>query len=77
LAPVVAHAASAGAIMTRTYEVFPTQDEAIAVALSESAPGEIVEVHTAECKIVEDPDTGEVLEPCTCESLVLTVGASA
>jgi hypothetical protein len=63
--------------VTRTYTTYPTQDEAIGVALSESMPGEIVEVHTAQCRIVEDPETGEVSEPCTCESLVLTVGAQA
>jgi hypothetical protein len=63
--------------MSRAYSTYLTQDEAIAAALSESAPGEIVEVHTAECKIAEDPETGEVLEPCTCESMVLTVGAVA
>ena len=63
--------------MTRVYTTYPTQDEAIAVALAESAPGEIVEVHDATCEIVEDPETGEVLKPCTCEPLVLTVGAQA
>lgn len=63
--------------MTRSYTIHPTQDEAIATALAESAPGEIVEVHTETCGIVEDPDTGEVIEPCTCESMVLTVGAQA
>lgn len=63
--------------MSRIYEIYATQDEAIAVALAESAPGEIVEVHTVDCKIVEDPETGEVLRPCTCSSMVVTVGATA
>lgn len=63
--------------MTRAYTTYPTQDEAIGVALAESAPGEIVEVHATDCEIVEDPETGDVVEPCTCEPLILTVGAQA
>lgn len=63
--------------MTREYTTYPTRDEAIAAALTESTPGEIVEIHAETCRIVEDPDTGEVVEPCTCESIVLTVGAKA
>jgi hypothetical protein len=78
VASLVSAPAAAGACgMTRAYTTYPTQDEAIAAAIRESAPGETVEVHTAECKIVEDPETGEVLKPCTCESIVLTVGAVA
>lgn len=61
----------------REYTTYPTQDEAIGVALAESVPGEIVEVHDAACEIDEDPETGDVVEPCTCEPLVLTVGAEA
>lgn len=50
---------------------FPTLDEAIAAALAESAPGEIVVVHAAHCEADEDGDG------CTCEPLELTVGAQA
>lgn len=61
----------------RGYSTYATQDEAIAAALAESAPGEIVEVHTEHCQIVEDPETGDLIAPCTCEPLFLTVGARA
>ncbi|HKP06389.1 MAG TPA: hypothetical protein VJU58_03975 [Microbacterium sp.] len=63
--------------MSRVYSHFATQDEAIAAALVDAAPGEVVEVHMTACGIVEDPETGEVLKPCTCEPMSLTVGASA
>lgn len=62
-------------VLMRTYSTFNTQDEAIAAALSESEPGEIVEVHTASCGLVEHAETGQLLEPCTCSPMVLRVGA--
>lgn len=61
----------------REYTIYATQDEAIAVALGGATLGEIVEVHDAACKLVEDPESGDVVEPCTCAPLVLTVGARA
>lgn len=60
----------------REYTTFPTQDDAIAAALSESAPGELVEVHSESCKIDEDPATGEA-SGCTCEPMTLVAGAEA
>lgn len=53
-----------------------TIDEAIAVALAESRPGDIVEIHADDCEIEHDDDD-EVIVPCSCEPMVLTKGAEA
>ena len=51
----------------------PTLDEAIAIAISESAPGDVVVIHDEACEVSEDDgDTG-----CTCEPTILHVGAAA
>lgn len=55
-----------------------TQDEAIAGALSESQPGDLVIVHEKTCRIgkIEKP-TDEDFDSCGCEVQSLVVGASA
>jgi hypothetical protein len=46
---------------------FSTQDEAIAAALNESEPGDIVTIHEADC-------AAQVDEPCDCDVLTIKVG---
>jgi hypothetical protein len=55
----------------------PTQDEATAAALRESVAGDQVVVHEAECASKEARSSEEAEARCTCEPLVLTVGATA
>jgi hypothetical protein len=61
----------------REYTNYATQDEAIAAALEESSPGEIVAVHEVTCKGREEPNPPYDVVGCTCDPLVLTVGAVA
>ncbi len=55
------------------------EDEALAVALGESAPGEEVVLHAADCQLGQlgRPPTAEELASCGCRQLVLVVGASS
>jgi hypothetical protein len=46
---------------------YPTQEDAIAAALAESEPGDIVEIHDAACAVQVDED-------CDCEVLTVRVG---
>lgn len=50
---------------------YDTLDEAIAAAMAEVEPGGTVSVHAEDC----ESDDGE--DGCTCEPLILTVGAKA
>lgn len=50
---------------------YDTLDEAIAAAMAEVEPGGTVSVHAEDCES-EDGEDG-----CTCEPLILTVGAKA
>jgi hypothetical protein len=45
----------------------PTKDEAIAAALNESEPGDLVLIHESECATQVD-------EPCDCDVLTIKVG---
>lgn len=48
-------------------EGYATQEEAIAAALAESEPGDIIEIHDVACTVQVD-------EPCDCEVLTIRVG---
>lgn len=48
-------------------EAFATQEEAIAAALAESEPGDIIEIHDVACR-------AQVDEPCDCDVLTVRVG---
>lgn len=50
---------------------FDTLDEAIAYALADVGPGGVVTIHDEKC----ESEDGE--EGCTCEPMVLAVGAEA
>lgn len=49
--------------------IYATQEEAIAAAMAESEPGDIVEIHDSGC-------AAQVDEDCDCTPLVLTVRES-
>lgn len=62
-------------MMSKSNErVFPTQDEAIADAISMCAPGDIVTIHEATCIQTEEWERGGT---CRCSPLVLRIGATA
>ncbi len=48
-------------------EAFATQEEAIAAAIAESEPGDIIEIHDVDCNLQVD-------EPCECDVLTIKVG---
>lgn len=55
-----------------------TCDEALAQAISESGPGDIVIVHADDCDLrYIDSPTDEDLDNCDCEPTELVVGAQA
>lgn len=57
-----------------------TLDEAIKLAIAESAPGEIVIVHSEACdtwRVPAGSTERQFEESCTCEPLHLVVGATA
>jgi hypothetical protein len=54
-----------------------THDEAIAEALRGAPAGEIIAIHEESCEGREEPDPPYDVIGCTCEPLVLTVGAVA
>lgn len=45
----------------------PTQEEAIAAAMEESEPGDVIAIHEAACSVTADVD-------CDCTPLIITVG---
>jgi hypothetical protein len=53
--------------MTDEVTKYATQEGAIAAALNESEPGDIVTVHEADC-------AAQVDEPCDCDVLTIKVG---
>jgi hypothetical protein len=55
----------------------PTQDEALAAALAESQPGDQVSIHDSECGTRAARSSEEAEALCTCEPLVITIGAVA
>lgn len=51
---------------------YATQDEALAALLAESQPGDRIDIHEDECGTGKGSD-----ERCTCEPMVIVVGAAA
>lgn len=56
---------------------YRTQDEALAEALAESQPGDIVTVHERSCASITAVRFEDVSRLCTCEPMELVVGAQA
>jgi hypothetical protein len=50
-------------------EAFATQEEAIAAAMAESEPGDIIEIHDVACTVQVDED-------CDCDVLTIRVGGA-
>lgn len=63
--------------MTREMLTFASLDEAVAEALRDAPAGDIVEVHGTECDGREESDPPYDVIGCTCEPMVLVVGAEA
>ncbi len=53
-----------------------TYDDALAIALSKSKPGDLIAVHEATCDSCVDGDPYDD-ERCCCTPMILTIGAKA
>lgn len=63
--------------MTRETIYFESRDEAIAEALRDAPPGDIVEIHDEDCDGREEPDPPHDVIGCTCDPMIFRTGAEA
>lgn len=63
--------------MSRETVYFESRDEAIAEALRDTAPGELVEIHEEACEGYEESDPPYDVVGCTCSPMILIAGAEA
>ncbi len=56
---------------------FESRDEAIAEALRDTDPGELVEIHDEDCEGHEESDPPHDVVGCTCSPMILIAGAEA
>lgn len=63
--------------MSRETLYFESRDEAIAEAIRDSPPGDLVEIHEEHCEGYEDPDPPHDVVGCNCEPLIFRTGAEA